>query len=64
MSDKQIAKKVQQDVKARAEIIAAREKLTRRGVLVDSGEKRLNPKTGRWEIVWMLSPNPELKTDV
>jgi hypothetical protein len=42
-------------------IRAAREELTRRGVLVDSGKKRLNPKTGKWEIVWML--NPELSEE-
>lgn len=39
-------------------IRAAREELVRRGVLVDSGSKALNPKTGKWEIQWML--NPEL----
>jgi hypothetical protein len=42
-------------------IRAAREELTRRGVLVDSGKKRRNPKTGKWEIVWML--NPELSEE-
>jgi hypothetical protein len=42
-------------------IRAAREELTRRGVLIDSGEKRRNPKTGKWEIVWKL--NPELSEE-
>jgi hypothetical protein len=42
-------------------IRAAREELVKRGVLVDSGEKRLNPKTGKWEIAWM--PNPELSEE-
>ena len=42
-------------------IRAAREELVKRGVLVDSGEKRLNPKTGKWEIAWML--NPELSEE-
>jgi hypothetical protein len=37
-------------------IKAAREELVRRGVLVDSGERRLNPRTGEWEIAWMLNP--------
>jgi hypothetical protein len=37
-------------------IRAAREELTKRGVLVDSGKKLLNPKTGKWEIVWILNP--------
>ena len=37
-------------------IRAAREELTKRGVLVDSGKKRRNPKTGKWEIVWILNP--------
>ena len=37
-------------------IRAAREELVKRGVLVDSGKKRLNPKTGKWEIVWILNP--------
>ena len=37
-------------------IRAAREELTKRGVLIDSGEKRRNPKTGEWEIVWKLNP--------
>ena len=31
-------------------IRAAREELTRLGVLVDSGQKVLNPRTGEWEI--------------
>ena len=42
---------------SRKRIRAARAELTKRGVLVDSGRKRLNPKTGKWEIVWMLNPN-------
>ena len=42
-------------------IRAACEELRKRGVLVDSGEKRLNPKTGKWEIAWML--NPELSEE-
>jgi hypothetical protein len=37
-------------------IRAAREELTKRGVLVDSGKKLLNPKTRKWEIVWILNP--------
>lgn len=36
---------------------AAREELCRRGVLVDSGERRRNPETGEMEIAWMLNPN-------
>jgi len=38
-------------------IRAAREELTRRGVLIDSGDKRRNPKTGKREIVWKLIRN-------
>ena len=38
-------------------IRAAREALVRRGVLVDSGERHLNPKTGEWEIAWKLNPD-------
>jgi hypothetical protein len=34
----------------------AREELKRRGVLVDSGQKALNPKTGELEICWRLNP--------
>jgi hypothetical protein len=37
-------------------IRAAREELVKRGVLVDSGKKILNPKTGKREIAWMLNP--------
>ena len=37
-------------------IRAAREELVRRGVLVDSGQKALNPKTGELEICWKLNP--------
>jgi hypothetical protein len=51
ISDGQLAERIR----------AAREKLIRRGMLVDSGEKRLNPKTGKWEIVWEL--NPELSEE-
>ena len=40
---------------------AACAELVKRGVLGDSGEKRLNPKTGKWEIAWML--NPELSEE-
>jgi hypothetical protein len=36
---------------------AAREHLTERGVLIDSSEKKMNPRTGEWEIVWKLNPN-------
>ena len=42
-------------------IRAAREELVKRGVLVDSGQRRRNPKTGKWEIAWML--NPELSEE-
>jgi hypothetical protein len=38
-------------------IRAAREELVNRGVLIDSGRKIINPKTGKWEIAWMLNPN-------
>ena len=38
-------------------IRAAREDLTKRGVIIDSGEKRMNPRTGGWETVWKLNPN-------
>jgi len=37
-------------------IRAARRELTKRGVLVDSGKKRRNPRTGKMEVVWMLNP--------
>jgi hypothetical protein len=37
-------------------IRAAREELVKRGVIIDSGKKRLNPKTGKWEIVWTVNP--------
>ena len=37
-------------------IRAAREELVRRGVLVDSGQRALNPRTGEWEIWWRLNP--------
>jgi hypothetical protein len=40
---------------------AAMEELRRRGVLVDSGQRKRNPKTGKWEIAWML--NPELSEE-
>jgi hypothetical protein len=62
MSDAQLAEKIQQDVKAakkrHAEMIAAREQLTERGVLIDSGEKRPSPVTGELQIAWKI--NPEL----
>jgi hypothetical protein len=45
----------------KAKLIAAREELTRRGVLVDSGEKRRSSKTGELQIVWKL--NPELSKE-
>jgi hypothetical protein len=64
MSDGQLAEKARAAEKrsmSSKRIRAAREELTRRGVLVDSGEKRLNPKTGKWEIVWKL--NPELSKE-
>jgi hypothetical protein len=38
-------------------IRAARAELVKRGVLVDSGSKAPNPKTGKLEIAWMLNPN-------
>jgi hypothetical protein len=38
-------------------IRAAREELVKRGVLIDSGEKRMNPRTKKWETAWMLNPN-------
>jgi hypothetical protein len=41
---------------SRKRIRAAREELTRLGVLVDSGQKVLNPRTGEWEICWKLNP--------
>jgi hypothetical protein len=37
--------------------IAARKELTKLGVLVDSGTKLLNPKTGKWEIAWIINPD-------
>jgi len=37
-------------------IRAACEELHRRGVLVDTGERRRSLMTGKWEIVWMLNP--------
>jgi hypothetical protein len=62
MSDAQLAEKIQQDVEAakkrHAEMLAAREQLIERGVLVDSGEKRPSPKTGELQIAWKI--NPEL----
>jgi hypothetical protein len=38
-------------------IRAAREELVKRGVLVDSGERRRCPQTGELQVVWMLNPN-------
>ena len=62
LSDRQMSEKIQQDVEAakkrHAEMIAAREQLTERGVLVDSGVKRPSPVTGELQIAWKL--NPEL----
>jgi hypothetical protein len=60
MSDGQLAEKTRAAGKrsmSSKRIRAAREELTRRGVLVDSGEKRLNPKTGNWKL------NPELSEE-
>jgi hypothetical protein len=34
---------------------AARERLVERGVLVDSGEKKMDPDTKKLEIAWMLN---------
>jgi hypothetical protein len=34
---------------------AARERLTERGVLIDSGEKAMNPDTNKLEIRWVLN---------
>jgi hypothetical protein len=39
-------------------IRAARKELVKRGVLVDSGERRRCPQTGELQVVWKL--NPEL----
>ena len=41
---------------SRKRIRAAREELVRRGVLVDSGQRALNPRTGELEIQWKLNP--------
>ena len=41
---------------SRKRIRAAREELVRRGVLVDSGQRALNPRTGELEICWKLNP--------
>jgi len=38
-----------------SEIRAAREELTRMGVLVDSGERRWSEDTKSYEIVWTLA---------
>ena len=37
-------------------IRAAREELVRRGVLVDSGQRARNPRTGELEMCWRLNP--------
>ena len=37
-------------------IKAARRELTKQGMLVDSGKKRRNPRTGKLEVVWILNP--------
>jgi hypothetical protein len=36
--------------------VRARRELTRRGWLVDSGERHRNPKTGKLEVAWMINP--------
>ena len=41
---------------SRKRIRAAREELVRRGVLVDSGQRARNPRTGELEIQWKLNP--------
>ena len=41
---------------SRKRIRAARDELVRRGVLVDSGQRALNPRTGELEICWRLNP--------
>ena len=46
---------------SKKDIRAAREELTKRGVLVDSGERRRNPATGEMQVVWVV--NPELTED-
>ena len=41
---------------SRKRIRAAREELVRRGVLVDSGQRALNPRTGELEIQLEAKP--------
>jgi hypothetical protein len=41
---------------SRKRIREAREELVRRGVLVDSGQRARNPRTGELQIQWMLNP--------
>ena len=36
-------------------VVEAREDLTRQGVIVDTGDRKQNPRTGRYEIVWALA---------
>jgi hypothetical protein len=55
MTESEIGEKIAMGM-SKKRIRAAREELTKRGVLVDSGERRRNPKTGKWEIVWKLNP--------
>jgi hypothetical protein len=37
-------------------IRAARKELVKRGVLIDSGERRRCPQTGELQVVWILNP--------
>ena len=41
---------------SRKRIREAREELVRLGVLVDSGQRARDPRTGELQIVWMLNP--------
>jgi hypothetical protein len=37
------------------ELVAAREELVAMGLLKDSGRRKFEPRTGRFEIVWVMT---------
>jgi hypothetical protein len=47
-----------------AEAIEAREALIKKGLLIDSGKRRLNKRTGEMDIVWEAVPATEVSPGV
>lgn len=47
-----------------AELIAARESLVKKGLLIDSGRRSRNPQTGELEIIWEAVPATEVEPGV